>query len=139
MAAAEVVSDNVTNCAELYVPPRIEKVGIAAIGRIGSAQLDGATLSTGWNGVTAPARLNSAAAFCVGLLMMFSIAPSVFVGTDLPTVVRLNRLPQADRSPATPPVVLMQEAIMFPKVLISVRSEERRVGKEGRSRWSQPP
>jgi hypothetical protein len=50
---------------------------------------------------------------------MFSIAPSVFVGTELPTVVRLNRLPQADPAP-TPPVVLMQEAIMFPKVLISV-------------------
>src|ERR1017187_1788827 len=107
MTAPEVASDSDTNCAELYVPPPIENVGVAAIGRIGSAQLDGATLSTGWNGVTAPARANSAEAFCVGLLMMFSIAPNVFVGTTLPAVVRLNKFPQAEWSPATPPVVLM--------------------------------
>src|ERR1035438_2987434 len=120
MTAPAVESVSVTNTGEPYVPVPVEKPGVAAIGSIGSAQLDGATLSTGWNGVTAPARANSAAAFCVGLLMMFSIAPNVFVGATPPTVVRLNRLPQAELSPATPPVVLTQEAIMFPKVLISV-------------------
>src|SRR5580704_9214268 len=117
MTAPVVVSDSVTNCAEPNVPPPIENVGIAAIG---SAQLDGETMSTGWNGATAPARLNSAKAFCVGLLMMFSIAPSVLVGATPLALVRLNKFPQADKSPATPPVELMHEARMFPSVLISL-------------------
>ena len=120
MAAPELVSDSVTNWAELYVPPATEKVGVAAIGRMGSAQLVGARLSTGWNGATAAARAKSCGTFCVGLLMMLSIAPSVFVAGTPATLVRLNRLPQADPSPATPPVELMQDASMFPSVLISV-------------------